>query len=408
MSRSRVSPFPCNIFLLPCIHFPLWIKFRNLFSKFIEMSRPFSLFRLLGFLVLLALAACQSFPRFRIETLPQYEALFQPVSGWTGGDGAYSAALGGDRFLWLFGDTFVGEVRDGRRVNARLVSNSIGIQTGREPQTASIAFVYQALPDGRPAPFVQPEDGLGWVWPYHAVRTPEGLYLFLLQLERTGHPPSFGFRRVSNWLGHISNPDEPPDRWVISQRKIPWGNEQRQFGSSVLTEGGYCYIYGTLDERVKGLGGEHMILARAPADRIGDFDAWRFFSDGEWIAEVDRASRICENVASEFSVSFQPALNRYVLVYSENGLSANILIRLSPTPHGPWSRPTRVYRCPEARRDPRIFCYAAKGHPEIALIPEELIITYVTNSTDFELIQSDATLYRPRFLRIHFTGIEHD
>jgi len=70
------------------------------------------------------------------------------------------------------------------------------------------------------------------------------------------------------------------------------------------------------------------------------------------------------------------------------------------------SRPTRVYRCPEARQDPRVFCYAAKAHPEIASIPEELIITYVTNSLDIELIRSDASLYRPRFLRIRFTAQE--
>ncbi len=371
-------------------------------------SRPFSPLRPLGFLVLFALVACQSLPRFTIETLPHYEALFQPPSGWVGGDGAYSANLGTDRFLWLFGDTFVGEVQGGRRVNARLVNNSIGIQTGREPQTASVAFFYQTLPDGLPAPFMQPEDGLGWIWPFHAVRTPEGLYLFLVQLERAGHLPSFDFRLVSNWLAHVSNPDEPPGRWVISQRKIPWGNEGRHFGSSVLMEGGYCYIYGTLNESVRGLPGKHMILARAPAERIGDFNAWRFFSNGEWMAEVDRASPICENVASEFSVSFQSALNRYVLVYSEDGLSPNILTRLSPTPYGPWSRPTRVYRCPEARRDPRVFCYAAKAHPEISLIAEELIITYVTNSLDIELIRSDASLYRPRFLRIRFTGAGKD
>jgi hypothetical protein len=55
-----------------------------------------------------------------------------------------------------------------------------------------------------------------------------------------------------------------------------------------------------------------------------------------------------------------------------------------------------------------VFCYAAKAHPEIASIPEELIITYVTNSPDIELIRSDASLYRPRFLRLRFTGAGKD
>lgn len=365
-------------------------------------NRVLPILRFLGFLVLFALVACQSYPRLTVEPLPRYEALFQRTSGWIGGNGAYSAALGSDRFLWLFGDTFVGEVNDGRHVNARLVNNSLAIQIGKEPRAASIDFFYQILPDGRPTPFVHPEDSLGWLWPYHAVQTPEGLYLFLLEVERTDNSQAFGFRPVSNWLGHIRNPKEPPDRWIISQRRIPWGSEQRHFGSFVLTEGDYCYIYGNAVERVGGRVRRYMILARAPIGELGDFNAWRFFMDGEWIADVDRAGRVCENVASELSVSFQPVLNRYVLVYTEEGISESIVIRLSPTLHGPWSGPIRVYGCPEARRDPRIFCYAAKGHPEISVSPQELIVTYIANSTDSELIRSDASIYRPRFLRIHF------
>jgi hypothetical protein len=367
-------------------------------------SRFILLFRVLGFLVLFALVACQSFPRFTVETLPQYDALFQRTSGWTGGDGAYSAALGNNRLLWLFGDTLLGEVEDGRRVRVRLISNSAAIQTGKDLRGASVDFVYRTLPMDHPAAFVAPEDGLGWFWPYHAVRTPDGLYLFYLQLERTDTLPTFGFKLVASWLGHVGNPDEHPDRWVISQRRIPWGNEQRLFGSSVLTRGDHCYIYGIVEERVGGIARKHMILARAPTERLGDFSAWRFFADGEWVAEVECAGRICENVASEFSVSFQPALRQYVLAYSEGGLSENIVIRLSPTPHGPWTSPKRVYQCPEAQRDPRLFCYAAKGHPEMSMIREELIITYVVNSRNFDLLQSDADLYRPRFLRIRFAG----
>ena len=364
------------------------------------------LFRSLVFLFLFTLFACQSFPRFTVETLPQYETLFRRASGWIGGDGAYSAPLESDRIIWLFGDTLVGKVEDGKRVQVRLISNSLAVQTSRDPGTASVDFVYRTLPDDRPAAFVAPEDGRGWFWPYHAVRTPDGLFLFLLQLERRDPPSEFGFRLTANWLGHVGNLDEAPDRWIISQSRIPWGNERRLFGSYVMTRGAYCYIYGVVEEGDAGSARKHMILARAPIANLGDFKTWRFFRDGEWIPEVDRAGRICEDVAGEFSVSFQPGLNRYILVYSEGGLSEGIVVRLSSTPYGPWTSPNRVYRCPEAQGDPRLFCYAAKGHPEISMLPEELMITYMVNSWDFDLIRSDASLYRPRFLRIRFVDSE--
>jgi hypothetical protein len=385
---------------------PMTAKSENLRPATSAWKGSTPLLLLLAFLSLFPLAACQSDLRFTVETLPRYEALFRRPSGWTGGDGAYSAALGGERFLWLFGDSLIGEVRDGRRIHARLVNNSIAIQSGQAPGTASVDFFYQTLADGTPAAFVRPEDGPGWFWPGHAVRTGKGLYIFLLQVGRAGASGPFDFRPAANWLGHVDNPEEDPGRWVVSRCRVPWGNENRIFGLFVLSEGAHCYIYGITVDPGPRPAKKHLILARAPTESLGNFDSWRFFAKGDWVADVDRASRVCENVASEFSVSYQPAIKRFVLVYTEDGLSANIVIRNSPTPQGPWSAPTRVYRCPEARRDPRVFCYAAKGHPEIAASPAELIVTYLANSTDFELVQSEATLYRPRFLRILFAHPE--
>jgi len=356
----------------------------------------------LALIVLFALAACQTFPRFAVERLPQYEKLFYHSDGWIGADGAYSAALGENKYLWLFGDTLVGQVKDGRRILAGMAPNSIAIQSGNDPRAASIVF----FPDGDFEPFLKPEEDLGWFWPYHAVRNAEGLFFFLLQLERADLPPPFGFRLVSTWLGCVNNPEDPPKRWSFFHRKIPFGNAQRQFGSFILTEGDYGYIYGAVAEPMKNGFAWHMVLARAPLEKLADFSSWLFFRDGEWIKDVERAGRICENVASEFSVSFQPALKKYILVYTERGFSErahSVVMRLSPNLHGPWSDPIPVYQCPEARQDPRICCYGAKGHPEIARSPAELILTYVANSCagDLKVLQ-DADLYRPRFVRIFF------
>jgi len=97
-------------------------------------------------------------------------------------------------------------------------------------------------------------------------------------------------------------------------------------------------------------------------------------------------------------------LRQYALVYSEDGLlSKNILARLSREPQGPWSEAMRLYQCPEARWDASIFCYAAKAHDFLARGPDELVITYIANSVDFNKMANDARLYRPRFLRAIFT-----
>ena len=190
---------------------------------------------------------------------------------------------------------------------------------------------------------------------------PEGLFLFLLQIEPAEGPAAFGFKLVSTWLCRIPNPDEPPERWNLSRQKIPWGNERRLFGSSVLLQGGYCYIYGTDDNAAGGVMAKHMIVARAPEDRIGDFDSWRFYGDGNWVPDADRAGRVCENVASEFSVSYQSATGRYVLVYSEGGLSPNIVLRFSARPEGPWGEAGAGLSLPRGRLGPSHFLLRGQG-----------------------------------------------
>jgi hypothetical protein len=147
-----------------------------------------------------------------------------------------------------------------------------------------------------------------------------------------------------------------------------------------------------------------MILARVPVSMLADFSRWRFYADGSWVSDFTRASRLCENVPHEYSVSYLPGLKKYAVVYSQDGLSNNILTRLSTEPQGPWSDPIQLYQCPEADWDDSIFCYAGKAHPILSEGPGELVITYIANSIDFNKTANDARLYRPRFLRATFSS----
>jgi hypothetical protein len=104
----------------------------------------------------------------------------------------------------------------------------------------------------------------------------------------------------------------------------------------------------------------------------------------------------------EYSVTYLPSLKQYIAVYSEEGLSKNILLRLSPEPEGPWGKPMTIFQCPEAEWDESIFCYAAKAHADLSQSPDQLIITYIANSVDFDRVTNDVRLYRPRFLQVTF------
>ncbi|MCP4669544.1 MAG: hypothetical protein GY849_24685, partial [Deltaproteobacteria bacterium] len=218
------------------------------------------------FFLLLALG-CATGPRFSVEPLPGRDACFDRKDGWTGGDGAYSVALSNDRILWLFGDTWIGRVRNNRHEDAVIVHNTVAFQQGAKPRCSNIHFYFPVSREGKPLALIRPADGKGWVWIYDGIVTAGGLYLFLVQIERTDDASPFGFRATGSWLGHVANPDAGPDTWRITQKPIPFSRfserGDRLFGSALMRDDGFVYIYGIEEEMIEGRPNKYMIVARA-------------------------------------------------------------------------------------------------------------------------------------------------
>ena len=363
------------------------------------------------FIVLLAVtllccAGVKPGPNVTVETLPQYDALFSNEDGWTGGDGAYSVALNQDTIAWFFGDTWIGQIKNVRHVNATLVNNTVAIQHGRRPAEAKMDFYCGRADDGSPTALIRPVDGRGWLWVFDGVMTAKGLYLFLIQVERTASDEVFDFKIIGVWLGHVENPGELPSAWRVRQSPIPWTtfseSENILWGSAVLQIDNILYIYGTAEDPGSADGMKHMILARVPLSLLSDYSRWRFYANGRWVSDFRQAGHLSANMPNEYSVSYLPVLKQYAVIYSQDGLSKNILARLSPEPQGPWSDPLQLYQCPEAEWDNSVFCYAAKAHEELSQAPDQLILTYVANSVDFNKVANDSRLYRPRFIKVTF------
>jgi len=334
------------------------------------------------------------------QPAPAWDGLFLQKDGWIGADGAYSVALGPQRVLWLFSDTWVGKIRDGKRMDATIVSNTLAVQDGFDPTTAKVQFIIRRNAAGKPEAFLKPDDGRGWYWLHAAVAVNGKLYLFLLQIDRTKQPGVFGFKQIGEWLAIVDNPQDDPFRWRLSQRKLPFCEftEQRQlaFGAAVMVQGSDIYVYGT--ELAKPSKSSSLVLAKVDARRIEDFNAWRFYQQGRWSKDVGRLDALAPELAAEFSVHAR-ASGACVLIYTERGLSQRILRRTAPRPEGPWSAPELVYTCPEMARDKNLFTYAAKAHPELSP-KHQLLVTYAVNSFDFGQVARDATLYFPHFVLV--------
>jgi len=340
--------------------------------------------------------------------MPKMDALFQQRVGWIGGDGVTSVSLTKERTLWLFSDTWTGSVRNHQRTNATLVNNTLALQEGMGTN-AKMQFIVRHDAGGKPTAFVTPADQQGWFWLQSGALVNQQLFIFLPQFEKTGKGGAFGFRQVGQWIGVVTNPSAPPLDWKIEQRQLPCAtfstDEQMSFGAVSLMDGNYLYIYGTDDSKVAGKRERYLLVARVLTNEVADFSAWRYFADGKWESDWRKASHLAENLATEFSVTFLPKFDKYVLVYTERGLSPKIQARTASAPWGEWSAAQTIYHCPEMDRDKNVFSYAAKAHPSQAG-SDEMVISYVVNSFNFSQVISDADLYWPRFVRVQLTTLQ--
>lgn len=337
----------------------------------------------------------------KAEPAPAWEAKFAGEKGWIGGDGVYSAVLDERRVLWLFGDTLLGEVKNGRRDGAAMVNNTVGVQNGRGAN-AELRFDSGTSKEGKPAALITPADGKGWFWPQAALRIGTRLFLFLPQIDKTKEGGVFGFRQIGQWLAVVENPDDEPKAWRVKQHKLPFASfvkeSTRSWGSALLREEGQVYIYGYY-ERGKKIGARKLIVARVAAEKLDDFSAWRFRTAEGWSDKPEDVVALADGLATEFSVARMAGRKNYLVVYTENGLGDRIVGRFADSPAGPWSTPQLLYKCPEMAKDKGVFSYAAKAHPW-AGHGDEMLVSYCVNSWEFARLFQDAKVYRPKFVRV--------
>jgi hypothetical protein len=337
----------------------------------------------------------------RAEPAPEWNAKFDGKEGWIGGDGAYSVVLDGQRVLWLFGDTLLGTVKDGKRAGAAMVSNTVGVQTGQGKE-AAIRFISGKSRDGKPAAIFLPPDGKGWFWPAAAVRVNGRLFVFLSQIDKGKDPGVLGFRHVGVWLARIDNPNDEPEKWRLKLQRVPFARFDQArvqcWGSAVLADGEDLYVYG-YQEQGKEIGSRKLLVARVPAEKLADFAAWQFHTADGWSDRSEDATPLIGGLATEFSVSHLADGKGFVLVCTENGLGDRIVGRFARAAAGPWSAPVLLYRCPEMAGDRGVFCYAAKAHSWAAK-DNELLISYCANTWEFARLFREEKVYRPKFVRV--------
>ena len=223
------------------------------------------------------------------------------------------------------------------------------------------------------------------------------MILFLMRVRSI--PSGLGFE-VYDWDAVlVRNPEAEPDAWDMIWLDSPANDLQVIVGSaSVLAEGDFVYAYSS-----KEPSGGDVYLVRWPLQSIyeGDLKDMEWWNEsGVWTVagtQDHRPTPVLRDAGTEFTVHRDPGTGQYLQVQCTGFGPAVLTLRQAPHLTGPWSMGRMLYRPPEYNK-PRIMIYQGKAHPH--LTGAELVLTYSTNSFDFQNLIDDDAIYYPRFVRL--------
>jgi hypothetical protein len=336
-------------------------------------------------------------PNVSATQWPEADALFHKDPRWLGGDAAYSIPLGADRTLWLFGDTFVATSAANVRTESHMVHNTIGIQTGRDPTTASIAFAWSG--DGAtPGSFFPEDEDNHWYWPLSGIRIDGVLVIFMQRvLDTPGR--GLGFKEDGARVVLVENPDDDPHAWrtrAIALTSLLEMPDATYLATGVVRQGDDVTMLAI------GESNDHpgYLAKMRPADLVaGNFHAVGWW-DGATYGPGDKRVKVFSHAGPENSLHFDAASKKWVHVRSDGFGETTIVVSFADRPEGPWSSPRAIFHPPEGDRA-RISVYAAKAHPELVAPDGALVVTYATNTfAGFDTLVHDSSIYYPRFVKV--------
>ena len=351
------------------------------------------------FIFLLISSGCSQSPKITNSVEPWIEAdlLFHKGSRWLGGDGAYSVDLGNGRILWLFGDSFICLNDSKLRSESWMVRNSVAIQDGYDPSSASIRF-YWSEEKEFPESFFSSPDSI-WYWPGHGICLHEKLLIFLMKLR----PSDKGlFFEIAGWTAiKIDNPDEEPDQWDVKFLDTPQNEFNVIVGSASILH---------MNDTITALSidwskGHNAYLVRWPVADVlqGNLmkPQWWTGETSGWVVQdalPGKPHPIFSNAQVECTIHYEPVHKRYIQIQAEDFGATNIALRWADRLEGPWTPLKKFYRPEESDRSD-VIMYACKAHPQ--LHGADLIVTYVTNSAKgIQWLIGDTSLYYPRFVKV--------
>jgi hypothetical protein len=312
----------------------------------------------------------------------------------TGGDGAISIQADSTKSFFLWGDSFLGEVKDNRRSNKTplIMGNVWVLLDGNKPST-----IFRGTPDN-PRSVLETDKVDGYpaiLWPMHGFVKDNIVHVFMSVIVKTGEG-TWDFY----WHSSVYYRLNYPDLTVIDFQEFePARKSDVHYGFGFYEYDGYYYMYGTkpIKEMTASL---HTARARLIDNKL---QQWEFFDGEKWGSDPIRSKELAGidiPVSEQFSVFRH---NDQFVLLTQDRFKPEIYSFVSDKPEGVWTNKKKLYTEPEGS-NPDVFTYNAMAHPQYT-VDNKLLVSYCVNAKNVPDLFTDASIYKPRFIRVPFDVI---
>ncbi len=319
--------------------------------------------------------------------------------GITGGDGCISIDLKDGRSVFMWGDSFMGDVVDGLRSDSStfIIGNTFTVID----KDGKLETLYGG-DSNKPSAFIPAEQSgtyPTWYWPGNGFVQDGILHLFMSKFHKTGKN-TFDFE----YLGCDYFRLDVKTMKIIDQTNIKAANENGvHYGHAVLLSQDSIYVYGT---KMVGFGMAEVHVAKAGLvdNKLTDFMYW----DGtQWQADPLKSQKL-EGVQKSVSEQFNVfSLEGQVVLLYQDRLEdiRNIYSYIADKPVGPFRNEKLLYTVnePDFKAD-SMMIYNAMAHPQYKK-NDKILVSYNVNTHDTVKVFKKASLYQPRFLWIPVKNI---
>jgi len=335
----------------------------------------------------------------QIDTVEQLDKFARTVRGsaaFAGGDVGASTQLQDGRQLFVFGDT----LRNDEFQGDKFVRNSMLVVSKQCGQVV--------LPEDGGAIIPNRSDGVGY-WPMSVVRiefqTFDLIGISAQRVRSTDDKDAgvFAFEILGPSLATFVVPrGQTPqlvDQVDIGPDKAD--PSRPMWGAATAYDAPWVYVYGTARPADATVGGFALRVARVrPADVLRT-DEWRYWDGRSWQRDASKAAVLIPNeggVSQTLSV-FQQGKRWYAVSKRDEVLGTDLTLWRAPSPTGPFKVLDVAAEIPSDAATGTLR-YLPLAHPELLPEPGTVVVSYSQNNTDFQAVEDDPRIYRPRFLRV--------